>query len=36
MCSGVAQAVERRAHNPEVDGSIPSPATNKRYGKKYI
>ena len=29
---GVAQLVERRTHNPEADGSTPSPATNVRRG----
>jgi hypothetical protein len=27
---GVEQLVARRAHNPEVLGSSPSPATNKK------
>ena len=27
-CRGVEQLVARRAHNPKVEGSSPSPATN--------
>ena len=30
---GVEQMVARRAHNPEVAGSSPVPATNKKNGK---
>ena len=30
QCRGVEQLVARRAHNPEVVGSSPSPATSKK------
>ncbi len=30
---GIEQLVARRAHNPEVGGSSPSPATEKEVGQ---
>ena len=33
---GVEQLVARRAHNPEVGGSSPSPATNKKSHKIIV
>ena len=33
---GVEQLVARRAHNPEVAGSSPVPATRKRGQKRFL
>ena len=33
---GVEQLVARRAHNPEVGGSSPPPATRKKYRNQSI